>query len=243
VAIPRIIHQTWKDDAIPPAMRPLSESWRRKHPGWEYRLWTDGDNRAFIRTCFPGFLRRYDSYLYPIQRVDAVRYFLLYAFGGLYVDLDFECLSAFDELLENSECLFGLEPAEHCTIHHRDIIIGNALMAAAPKHPFLEAIIREVIDYQAFHEDRNTAVLETTGPLMLTRVYSRCRPAGVTLLPSRCLYPFSLDDLARTARDGWSDVDRLKLREALAVHYFSGTWWRPVTNLQDMPASSSSPGT
>ena len=91
-------------------MQDLAESWRRNHPGWEYRLWTDTQNREFIRTRYPDFLVRYDSYPYHIQRVDAVRYFILYTFGGLYVDLDFECIHSLERLLAEHECLFGLEP-------------------------------------------------------------------------------------------------------------------------------------
>ena len=110
MAIPPIIHQTWKDELVPVPMQDLAESWRRNHPGWEYRLWTDTQNREFIRTRYPDFLVRYDSYPYHIQRVDAVRYFILYTFGGLYVDLDFECIHSLERLLAEHECLFGLEP-------------------------------------------------------------------------------------------------------------------------------------
>ena len=30
----------------------------------------------------------YDSYRFPIQRIDALKYFILRHFGGIYVDLD-----------------------------------------------------------------------------------------------------------------------------------------------------------
>jgi mannosyltransferase OCH1-like enzyme len=207
-------------------MRTLADSWVRNHPGWEYRLWTDAENRKFIKCFFPDFLVRYDSYPFHIQRVDAVRYFVLYSFGGLYVDLDFECLQPFDQLLADHECLLGLEPEEHCRIHNREQIIGNALMAAVPMHPLLGEVIRELVEYESVREDRNTVILETTGPFMLSRVYARCRLADVTLLPSRDVYPLSLYDLDRAARTGWSELERFKLREAYAVHYFAGTWWR-----------------
>lgn len=233
--IPPIIHQTWKDRQVPTVLQPLVRSWRSRHPNWEYRLWTDEDNRNFIRNDFPDFLPRYDAYPLQIQRVDAVRYFLLYRFGGLYIDLDFECLRPFDELIGKSDCLFGLEPEAHCNIHDRKIIVGNALMGAVPGHPFIARITHELTECEPFHEDRNTSVLDSTGPFMLTRVYARDRPSDVTLLPSRDLYPFSLDDLTRTANDGLSEGDRLKLREAYAVHYFCGTWWRPEAGIQALP--------
>jgi mannosyltransferase OCH1-like enzyme len=55
-AIPRILHQTWKTREVPERFRGYVASWRRHHPDWEYRLWTDADNDDFIRTRYPDFL-------------------------------------------------------------------------------------------------------------------------------------------------------------------------------------------
>ena len=48
------------------------------HPSWEYKLWTDEDNRNLIKDHYPWFLKTYDEYDVNIKRVDAVRYFYLY---------------------------------------------------------------------------------------------------------------------------------------------------------------------
>jgi mannosyltransferase OCH1-like enzyme len=37
---------------------------------------------------YPWFLDTYDGYPYPVQRTDAIRYFLIRHFGGVYIDLD-----------------------------------------------------------------------------------------------------------------------------------------------------------
>ena len=224
--IPRIIHQTWKNEQIPEPMQALVTSWKRNHLGWDYRLWTDDQNREFIRTHYPEFLARYDSYPYHIQRVDAVRYFLLYTFGGLYVDLDFECFYSLKSLLSGRDCLFGLEPQAHCELHDREHIISNALMATTPGHPFFRAIIGEILSSDAPQEHRNNLILETTGPFMLTRVYDRCRPSDVILLPSKYFYPLSLYEIEQVVQRGWRKADHDKLRKAFAIHYFYGTWWK-----------------
>ena len=59
--IPKIIHQTWKDDNLPKAFQLLSETWREMLPGWEYRLWTDYMNREFVRTHYTDFLEKFDA--------------------------------------------------------------------------------------------------------------------------------------------------------------------------------------
>ena len=42
-------------------------------------------------------LRRFRNYKSGIQRADAFRYFVLFAYGGIYVDLDMEALKPLDE--------------------------------------------------------------------------------------------------------------------------------------------------
>ena len=40
---------------------------------------------------YPELIPVYESFPYAVQRWDAIRYLILYTFGGLYVDLDYEC--------------------------------------------------------------------------------------------------------------------------------------------------------
>ena len=46
--IPRIIHQSWKVEQVPDRWLAFQQSWREHHPDYEYRLWTDDANRAFV---------------------------------------------------------------------------------------------------------------------------------------------------------------------------------------------------
>jgi len=44
--IPRVIHQTWKDQDVPARFLDAQRSWQDAHPDWEYRFWTDEDLAA-----------------------------------------------------------------------------------------------------------------------------------------------------------------------------------------------------
>ncbi|MGA2028049.1 MAG: glycosyltransferase [Syntrophobacteraceae bacterium] len=90
--IPRIIHQLWKTSKIPYRWRDCTESWKAHHPNWEHRLWTDEDAEHFVKVHYPGLRGVLDSFPYAIQRVDIMRYLILSVHGGVYVDLDMECL-------------------------------------------------------------------------------------------------------------------------------------------------------
>ena len=57
---PRIIHQTWKSESLPENYRRWSENCKNVHKDWEYKMWTDDDNRKFIADNYPHFLGVYD---------------------------------------------------------------------------------------------------------------------------------------------------------------------------------------
>ncbi len=99
--IPKIIHQTWKTSEIPEKWKSSTDKYKLLvNDGWEYRLWTDADNRQLIEQDYPWFLAKFDSYEYPIQRADAVRYFILHKFGGVYSDLDIQPKANFGAFYE-----------------------------------------------------------------------------------------------------------------------------------------------
>jgi len=225
--IPCIIHQTWKDHNIPEEFEQLSHSWRNKHEHWEYRFWTDEMNRDFIATDFPFFLPVYDSYPTAIQRVDAVRYFVLYKYGGFFIDMDFECLVCIDPLTDKAPCVFGVEPAAHNLTHNKDFIICNAFMGAVPGAHFFECISGELQAFRTITDHLNNQVLESTGPFMLSRLYSNYeRREEINLLDAELLYPFSMHELDELNRGLVPPDTEARLQKAYGVHYYSGTWWK-----------------
>ena len=178
--IPALVHQTWKTADVPQRFRAACASWRSLHPAWEYRLWTHADIDRFVRERFPGLVPLFAAYRYDIQRVDAFRYLLLHEVGGLYADLDIECLRPFDDLREREVVLPITAPSG----------LSNDLMMARPGHPLFRAAIDALPHsfrrWQHAWIPRHFRVVAGTGPLHLTRVYRRCAEAErVTLLSPR----------------------------------------------------------
>lgn len=62
------------------------------------QMWTDAKSRELIATEYPWFLSDFDNYTHPIQRADAIRYFVLAHFGGIYIDLDYVRLSILEQI-------------------------------------------------------------------------------------------------------------------------------------------------
>lgn len=226
------IHQTWKDAEVPARWQAFRESWRR-WPGAALQLWTDADNRDLVASFYPELLASYDAYPRPIARADLARYCLLDHFGGLYADLDCECLRPFPELLTPGELVLGLEPAAHLGPPQRSRgfgrVLSNALIAGPPGHPFWQHVF-EAILAAAGQADP----LDATGPFLLTRVFEAVRPPAVTVLPESYFSPFSKYECWAAAPAAPAAVPA----EAVAIHHWDGSWWRPPGELARTFASS-----
>ena len=125
--IPRVFHRIWLGpNPLPEEFEAYGETWRRHHPEWEMRLWTDED-LAGLQPPEP-----FDRARNLTERADVLRYELLRRFGGVYVDTDFECRAPLDGLIDGLEAFAGYQmPGSVC----------NALIGVAPGHPALEAAV------------------------------------------------------------------------------------------------------
>jgi mannosyltransferase OCH1-like enzyme len=218
MAIPRIIHQTWKSAALPPAFRAFQATWQRLHPGWEYRFYDDGACRAVVAEGFPALLALYDAFPHPVQRADLFRYLVVARHGGLYADMDTECLKNCDPLLAGRGAVFGCEDhlspgaTRRLGLRHRERI-ANFLFAAEAGHPVFARIVARI---QALPGPWDLAeeVLETTGPGMLTDVVQEERDRlGLTILPRICWAPPTF----------YPDCPPFTWH-SFARHHFAGTW-------------------
>ncbi|KAK0389898.1 hypothetical protein NLU13_3471 [Sarocladium strictum] len=68
------------------------------HPGWEAKLWTDDNAEEFVAKEFPDQLSVWKGYKYPVERVDSLRYMVLYHYGGAILDMDLRCTRALGPL-------------------------------------------------------------------------------------------------------------------------------------------------
>ncbi|MCC8154332.1 MAG: glycoside transferase family 32 [Tannerellaceae bacterium] len=167
--IPKIIHQTWKTVPLSLPFSALANTWKTFLPDWEYILWTDEMNRELIAGDFPEFLEAYDQYPRNVQRADAIRYFILKKYGGLYVDIDFECLESVEPLLMNAQFVAGKEPAAHAQRFEKEYIICNAFMASIPESDFIRFVCDKVKERSSYSINSQTDVLTTTGPFFIDR--------------------------------------------------------------------------
>ena len=195
-SIPHILHQTWKSHEIPEVTASWVTSWMKVHPRWEYWFWTDDDIKELFVMYFYFYYSLYMHYPWSIQRADIMRYFILWLYGGIYADLDMECLRPLNHLLSTYSCIIAREPEEIAYVQHmRNMsIASNAFMACRPHHPFMKFIVNNL-----YSRITMNGLLETTGPFMVTEMLIKYKESiasplrwedDVYLAPSHYFMPY-----------------------------------------------------
>ena len=218
--IPRILHQTWKDQAVPSAFSKNVDSWKRLHPGWDFKFWSDADLAAFVACRCPEYNELFQAYPKSIMRADLGRYLLLREFGGVYADIDTQAIASFEPLLESKAPIFAYEPQSHASLEFIrargfSSIVSNAIILSPADHPFWDHLLQLIRRCRYAHNP-----LDATGPIVLTAAIERAPSNAVPcILPAHVFSP--IDKFGVPANRGGSAM------ETIAAHLWAGTWWKP----------------
>ncbi|KAF2670396.1 putative glycosyl transferase [Microthyrium microscopicum] len=109
----------------------------RMHPGYEFKLWTDDNAADFVAKEYPHLFDMWSSYRFTIQKADSLRYMVLYAYGGVFLDLDLECRRPLDPLRQFEFVAPAATPMG----------ISNGFLMVAPKHPFMKFTLENLRSY------------------------------------------------------------------------------------------------
>lgn len=223
---PRIIHQTWKTQSVPHTLREYAESCKRVNPSYAYRMYTDSDLRDIIVSAFPQYIMAYDGFAHNIERVDFARYAILYTIGGVYADLDMQCVSPFDKYVALSRPVFGDEPVEHRDTLYggRSHVICNALMISPPK----QQIWLDIMDWIVQNYNPTNNPVYNTGPMALTLLYESIPSAySQSLITSACEFYSQTDRMTTKTQQGIPYISmecNNDQNQPVAVHRWAHTW-------------------
>jgi hypothetical protein len=144
----------------------------------------------------------------PIEKANILRYEVLYKFGGVYADIDFQCLQSFDILNHTYDFYTGICPPD-CKA-----VLNNALIGCKPKDPIIDYCIKTV--EKDFHFKSR---FERTGVMHFTRSFMNvARKLEYTkiALPSTFFYP-----LPKYYNPKSHHLKTYLKPESFAVHYWA----------------------
>jgi hypothetical protein len=161
--IPAVFHTVWPGrDEFRSTFHGWRQSWMKHHPDASFlfhRL--DVPSGCSERARVANVLARTD--LTVVVKSDVLRYAVVEALGGVYVDADYECLAPVDAMLQSprgmafSDCVTCLDPA---------------FFAAQAHHPVMQSLLWYALDaVESTPADRcNRTPNEVTGPRLCSRV-------------------------------------------------------------------------
>lgn len=194
--IPKIIHQIWfgERDYRKLYNPEWIDSWKELNPHYEYIVHTETDA---IKV-----LQKYPKYYEVFKKLDAkrnlkyalrsdfLRYLLMYEYGGIYVDMDFECYKPIDPLIEEykNEVILGRLGNNKKWIHS----VPNSILFSKPKSEFWIYVLNTICEKNLKGKIGRLMVEKYTGPIMLKQCTdSYDDKSMISLVPSEYLYPMS----------------------------------------------------
>lgn len=203
------IHIIWIGDETKTPLHTI-RTWAEQNPSWTLHLWgnqhmaeCDWTNQKHIDT----FLAEKNMH-YLSGIADIMRYEILYACGGFYVDADALCTRPLEDWLFDSSFCASWENE-----HARPGLIANTYMYSTPQNPLLLDIIHTIHNTSHITADN---VWKMTGPAVLTNNFHR---TDCTIWPSHYFIPSHFEGPNYQgnghvfARHEWSSThDLLRLR-------------------------------
>ena len=199
--IPRTFHSIWMGKAMPKEYIQLRQTWINCHPGWTLHDWNERNMPTLVNQ------REFDEARSYSEKSDIARVELLYRFGGVYIDTDFECFKNIEDLIGASALWVGQD---------EDDRICNGIMGSVAGHPFLEKVIAAIPESIASHPDDSPVV--RTGPVLLDRTYKSSLAVGdpvPDVMPREYFFPYRGDERHRRYE---------VFPDAYAAHHWGGSW-------------------
>ncbi|CAF2234908.1 unnamed protein product [Rotaria magnacalcarata] len=214
IIIPRTFHFIYLNNrTLPDVAQRYIGLWRKFHPHWQIFIWTNETianqnlslyNEQRLKTTARGFR----------QASDILRYEIIYEYGGIYIDLDFEPLKSIEALLHGVEAFVAYES---------EFFICNGIFGATPGHELTRRLIVELDSNWAQY--KNGTVNQQTGPYHMTKQVKSMQQENKTTMKDgfQMFAPHIFFPYAFNQRDPGHPYDSL----AFAVHHF-----RPITQTE-----------
>lgn len=198
--IPKIFHRTWfGNKPMPKEYIKYGDSWIDKHPDWKMKLWTDENIIELFNQ------KEFEKTEDPVLRSDIARYELIYRFGGVYIDCDFECLKNIEDLITGIQAFSSYEAYEVPGL------ICGGICGCTQGHPAFKALIDNMAE--SIKGNKHLPINHQAGPHYHTRIIGKRN--DVVIFPPKIFYPYYYTEMHRKNED---------FPEAYAIHHWARSW-------------------
>lgn len=210
--IPKVIHYCWfGENKKTKLISKCIDTWKNKLKDYEIIEWNeknfDINMCTFAKEAYADKKWAFVS--------DYCRIWVLYNYGGVYLDTDIEVLKSIDDLLDNNS-FTGVEDDEQ---------IAFGIWGCIKEDKFLEEVLSyyNTINYSEYKKDLQSLAI----PIHITNIAKRLGYIkekdrisyfydGVAVYPKEYFYP---------KRHSWEEAKITK--NTYTIHHYDGTWRKP----------------
>ena len=205
--IPKKIHYCWfGGNPLPDDAKKYIASWKKYCPDYEIIEWNESNfdlnSNIYVKEASDAKKWAFVS--------DYLRLYVMYTFGGVYMDTDVELLSNIDKFLEH-DAFSGFESVNW---------VPTGIMASKKEFPLFKEFLDYYNDKHFINEDGSYDL--TTNVLTITSI---CKKYGLKLnnkyqvIEGFALYPNDVFCPKSHATGIINSTDN-----TVAIHHFSGSW-------------------
>ncbi len=180
--IPKHMHFVWipfnpQSPGIPKENLDNMEKCIKLNPGYQVTVWNETEAEKLISVHYPNGIGTYYSYQWKIMKNDAARYYILYHYGGIYLDFDIECVVPFDTIISNSRLekpgsdIVAAKESGRLMTGYSGLL--NSFMATPARHPFMLECISHLHTANRFYLSQSFTVLLSAGAWYFARIYAK----------------------------------------------------------------------
>lgn len=195
--IPKKIHYVWvggneKNNTIKQCMK----TWGKHLEGYEVIEWNENnfdiDSHPFVKAAYKAKKWAYVS--------DYIRAYVIYKYGGIYLDTDILVLDNFDRFL-NNRAFVGFENPQYPF---------TAVFGAEPGHPLVKDMIEyyDRLDEYKFYFEKNNTI--SVSDLLIKKYHCKVGNKFQILDEDIAVYPDTV--LCNPSEN------------SISIHVFTGTW-------------------
>jgi mannosyltransferase OCH1-like enzyme len=209
--IPKLIHQIWLGSPVPSKYDAWRASWKKFHPEYEYKLWTESEILKFGLVNQEAYL---ESKNFAVKS-DIARCEILFRLGGIYADTDFECLTRFDQKLMSVSCFLGQTFTEKPEFN-------NALMGCIHRNRLMDLMVNSLAE-PVLHNNA-IEIIKQTGAIKLTNLFFENElylNENILILPSDYFYPWP-NFILHDEKNRYSNLTK----KSIAIHHWEMSWFK-----------------
>ena len=199
--IPKTIHYCWYGEN---EMSPLSvrcmDSWQVFAFDYEIKKW-DESNKFFESPAFD-HAKKHKQWAFMS---DIARLYILYEYGGIYLDVDMEIIKPFEDLSKKSNFIIGEESK----------LVACGIIISQPRHP----LIKKMIDCLESHQKKTSEFIPM--PTLVDPVVRKWSKTEIFIAPKDYFYPYNPYDRERKVKQlMFSDIKN----KTYTIHHYQKSW-------------------